>query len=303
MQHWLHFCRTGFRGRRYNPLVASVAKWRLFAGWLFARSVDKDLNVWRSAINRYLEDHGARRQLLGTSVNAVIKTYKSLQLMRKLARGEEPDLHRVPCPEIAIRRLVRLGATAGRRDLVWICALLVMLLCWFRASTVAGFRPGDVRFDADGDLLITVRQVKGRPEMKVRPGLLHIPRAARGHPRAEIFRVLHRVLDRDPDALCLVGRTVSARKQGGAAAANRLTKEFRRLVPPETLNLPAGAVVASHSFRELGATMAIKARYSPALSADHGLWRRIATMHERYFFAEFPYSRWLAAVFDFLATR
>ena len=86
-------------------------------------------NVWRSAINRYLEDHGTRRQLLGTSVNAVIKTYKSLQLMRKLARGEEPDLHRVPCPEIAIRRLVRLGATAGRRDLVWICALLVMLLC------------------------------------------------------------------------------------------------------------------------------------------------------------------------------
>ena len=53
------------------------------------------LNVWRSAINRYLEDHGTRRQLLGTSVNAVIKTYKSLQLMRKLARGEEPDLHRV----------------------------------------------------------------------------------------------------------------------------------------------------------------------------------------------------------------
>ena len=69
------------------------------------------------------------------------------------------------------------------------------------------------------------------------------------------------------------------------------------------LNLPVGAIVASHSFRELGATMAIKARYSPALSADHGLWRRIATMHERYFFAEFPYSRWLAAMFDFLATR
>jgi hypothetical protein len=301
---WLNFNRTGYRGRPYDPLRASVAKFRLFAGWLFARSVDKDLNAWRSAINRFLEDHGAARQLLGHSVSTVIRKYKQLQIMRKLARGEEPELHRVPCPEIAIRRLVDIGRSCGRRDLVWVCALLLMLLCWFRAATVAGLQPGDVRFDADGNLNVSARSVKGRPEFKQRPALIQIRRATeKGHPRRSIFKVLHRLLDREPDALCVVGESVSASARGGATAANKLTTEFRRLVPPETLNLPAGAIVASHSFRELGATMSIKARYSPSLSADHGLWKRIATMHEHYYFAEFPWSAWLAAVFDFLQTR
>jgi hypothetical protein len=46
--------------------------------------------------------------------------------------------------------------------------------------------------------------------------------------------------------------------------------------------------------------MSIKAWYSPSLLADHGLWKRIATMHEHYYFAEFLWSAWLAVVFDFL---
>ena len=83
----------------------------------------------------------------------------------------------------------------------------------------------------------------------------------------------------------------------------RLTKEFRRLVPPETLNLPDGAIVASHSFREMGATTAVKARYSAPLACAHGLWKRLATMNDHYVFLEFPYSRWLARVLDFLSTR
>ena len=100
-----------------------------------------------------------------------------------------------------------------------------------------------------------------------------------------------------------MGRLVSARAQGGAAAANRLTAEFRRLVPPETLNLPAGAVVGSHSFREMGATTSIKARYSEALICDQGLWQRFATVIEHYYFKQFPFSQWAAQVFDFLAMR
>eukprot|EP01050_Picozoa_sp_SAG11_P016018 SAG11_NODE_2135_length_3772_cov_6.006534_4_plen_71_part_00 len=69
-----------------------------------------------------------------------------------------------------------------------------------------------------------------------------------------------------------------------------MTAEFRRLVPPATLNLPPGTIVASHSFREMGATTAIKARYSGALGCAHGLWKRLATMHDRYYFEAFPFS-------------
>ena len=49
---WLEFNAIGHRGRPTNPLVGSASKWRLFAGWLYARSVDKDLNGFRSAVNR-----------------------------------------------------------------------------------------------------------------------------------------------------------------------------------------------------------------------------------------------------------
>ena len=146
----------------------------------------------------------------------MIRKYKHLQVMRKLARGEEPERHHVPCLEIAIRRLVDIERSCGRRDLVWVCALLLMLLCWFRVATVVGLQPGGVRFDADGDLNVSARSVKGRPEFKQRPALIQIKRArAKGHPRRLIFKVLHRLLDREPDALCQVGTSVSASTLGG----------------------------------------------------------------------------------------
>jgi hypothetical protein len=297
---WVRFNQEGFRGRSYNPLVASVAKWRLFAGWLFARSRDKDLNVARSAINRFLEDGGVRRQLLGTSVNAVIKRYRELQYLR--GGAAERELNRVPCPEIALRRLVQIGQVAAGRDLFWVCVILVMLLGWFRADTMAGLQPGDVRFAADGSFLVSVRRMKGRPEFRRRPALIQLPPAQSPHPRGVIFAVLRRLLGRHPDALA-EGLGLAFRGQSEAAAAGRITAEFRRLVPAVVLNLPAGAVVSSHSFREMGATTAVKARYSPALACDHGLWRDFSTLQSHYYFQEFPFSAWLAAVFDFLATR
>ena len=68
-----------------------------------------------------------------------------------------------------------LGQTAGAVDLLWICALLLMMLCWFRAATVAGLRAGDVQFVANGSLLVTVWEVKGRPEFRTQLGLVEIP--------------------------------------------------------------------------------------------------------------------------------
>jgi hypothetical protein len=70
-----------------------------------------------------------------------------------------------------------------------------MLLCWFRAATVAGLQPGDVRFDADGDLNVSARSVKGRPEFRQRPAMIQIKRATeKGHSWRLIFEVLHRLL-------------------------------------------------------------------------------------------------------------
>eukprot|EP01052_Picozoa_sp_SAG31_P084169 SAG31_NODE_44440_length_262_cov_28.036810_1_plen_54_part_10 len=54
-------------------------------------------------------------------------------------------MNRVPCPEIAVRRLLRLGeSTDSVETLRWVAVLIVMLLGWFRADTMAGLRQGDV---------------------------------------------------------------------------------------------------------------------------------------------------------------
>eukprot|EP01052_Picozoa_sp_SAG31_P015392 SAG31_NODE_988_length_10542_cov_52.848319_2_plen_409_part_00 len=94
-----------------------------------------------------------------------------------------------------------------------------------------------------------------------------------------------------------------------AESTVRLSRHRRRLSSglgstrkaPATLQLPEGAVVSSHSFREMGASVAMAAGYSENRSRRHGLWRRLNTMLEHYVFDWFPFSRFLARVFDFLA--
>eukprot|EP01052_Picozoa_sp_SAG31_P047537 SAG31_NODE_9558_length_1258_cov_25.253667_1_plen_157_part_10 len=128
-----------------QPLYADVHKFRLFAGWLMQQSRDKDLNKVRSALNRYFEDNRQPRHLLGPSVSRLIKAFRELQLRRDAREGIESGLNRVPCPEIAVRRLLRLGeSTDSVETLRWVAVLIVMLLGWFRADTMAGLRQGDV---------------------------------------------------------------------------------------------------------------------------------------------------------------
>ena len=101
----------------------------------------------------------------------------------------------------------------------------------------------------------------------------------------------------DPGAFDNISRFITASAQKPSVV---LTDHFRRLVPPNTLQLPDGAIVASHSFREMGASVAMAAGYSENKSRQHGLWKRLATMLEHYVDDSFPYSRLLARVFDFL---
>ena len=86
-------------------------------------------------------------------------------------------------------------------------------------------------------------------------------------------------------------------------ASARLTAEFRRLVPADVLGLPEGAVVASQSFREMGASAAVVARYNLDVARRHGLWVRLNTMLEHYVFDWFPASGFLERLFDWMAGR
>eukprot|EP01050_Picozoa_sp_SAG11_P026244 SAG11_NODE_6214_length_1362_cov_3.761679_2_plen_99_part_00 len=71
----------------YDELVATADKFDLFAGWLLGdpergvrgHTTDKDLNGFRSAINRFLADKGQGRPLRDNpEISRTIKLYRSI---------------------------------------------------------------------------------------------------------------------------------------------------------------------------------------------------------------------------------
>ena len=69
------------------------------------------------------------------------------------------------------------------------------------------------------------------------------------------------------------------------------------------MQLPEGAIIASHSWREMAAVASARAGHCLYRMANRGLWRRIETMLQSYIrpFEHFPYSRMLAELYDDLS--
>jgi hypothetical protein len=309
---WLEWNDLGHLGQPYDPMLATPDKFELFAGWLlgadgeWGRSRNKDLNMIRSALNRFFDDNQRGRPLKGTDVATMVTNYRGLMVAKKKAAGIDADLHRVPCPEAALLTLIALGQSAVGENLNWIANLLLQLIGWFRADTMAGLRAGDVTIDNFGHLNVLIRHMKFRPAYRTQPGLMTIPPGPADQPlhaRNVVFAILRRAMDADPSVFSMIGRRVSPSETNGAAAAQLVTDKLRELVDIESLNLPVGATVSSHSFREMGATAAAKAGYDSIRMAAHGHWREIATMYNSYikpFLDAFPFSLVLAELNDFL---
>jgi hypothetical protein len=315
VRFWLRFNECGDGEFPYDPLAVTFDKFDLFAGWLLGdaergvpgESQDKDLNGFRSALNRFFEEEGRGRPLLGVEVDRTIKDYYSLQILSKQLRGEDAGLERVPCPEGLFVYLLRVGRnTTDYVDLRWIGCFFLQLLGWLRGSSVGGMQAGDVRFDLLGNLLLSIRKMKMRPHFETLPGLIVIPPAPSGHVRDQVFRVLRRALAADSHFYLVVGRAeLSGPRLPAAAdrAAIVLTRELRRIARPYILTLPAGQMVASHSWREMAAVACWRARYDSTRMATHGFWNKVDTMWSAYikpFIAVFPHSPLLADLFDHL---
>ena len=305
LQKWMKFNEEGYMGQPYDPMVFTIAKWWLFAGWMMnpAENNDKDLNVVRSAINRYMEDNGRERPVLGFSVAQVIKVFKMKMEDAKRERGEEVGLNRVPCPEAALLRVFELGEVVEGLQLRQVACQLLQLLGWFRAATVAGMQAGDVWFDANGNLNIWARHVKMRPELKEQPALLTIPPGTGyRHVRCRAFWILQRAFDRVPGWPTYLSSQVPPGRDDGAAAARIMTADLRELVS-SVLQLPDGASVSSHSWREMAAVSGARAGHCMYRMSNRGLWRRIETMLQSYIrpFEHFPYSAVLAELYDDLS--
>jgi hypothetical protein len=314
---WIRFNAEGDGLRPYDVLEATADKFDLFAGWLLGDadlgipggSTDKDLNGFRSAINRFLADRGQGRPLRDDpEITRTIKVYRALMIQSHQARGVDTDLHRVPCPEPVFLFLVELGESrlASNETLFWVGVFILQLFGWLRGDSVHGFQPGDVVLSPAGWLLLSIRRMKGRPEFVQQPGLVSIPPAPAGHPRARLVAIIRRCFDLDPTWYCVLARAdlsdISV-KPGESAAAMFLTRRLRALTAPMAAHLPRGAVVGSHSWREMAAVACYQAKFDTLRMACHGFWRDPATMWSSYirpYKDSFPFCRFLAGVMDFL---
>jgi hypothetical protein len=90
---------------------------------------------------------------------------------------------------------------------------------------------------------------------------------------------------------------------GSDRVAAAITQELRRIGKHYIASLPPGQIIACHSWREMGAVSCFLAKYDSNRMAAHGFWESVGTMYSKYikpYKSVFPYSRWLAALFDFL---
>ena len=142
--------------------------------------------------------------------------------------------------------------------------------------------------------------------------IIVIPPAAGRHLRARVFAVLRRALAVDPDFYLVTGRTPvdapawparGAVPAGADQAVVVLTQQLRRIAAGYIASLPAGLLVSSHSWREMGAVACWHACYDSTHMAAHGFWNKVDTMWSSYikpFVAVFPYSLVLTELFDWL---
>lgn len=309
LNKWFRFCEVGHLGRPYDPLVFNLAKWWLFAGFMLNPEVnrDKDLNVVRSAMNRYFEDNGRGRPALGLTVRTVISKFKDAMEDKLRAAGVPVGLNRQPCPEQAFVELLQLGEVVFGRLLRQVACQLLQLLCWFRSNSMAGMQSSDVFFTDDGWLNVMVRFVKMQPERRLDPAHLRIAPGCgrvkgRQHVRDRLLSVLRRATALEPGWQCYVARAVKAQTYGGSAAASLMTQDLRDLVGSR-VSVPPGVTMSSHSWREMGAVSSSRAGWCLFKMMRRGLWKRVETMIASYIdpFPYFPFSPVLAELYDDLA--
>jgi len=299
---WQDFCRHGDgRGRVYLEFEWSLSKWYLFLGYLKQYTEDRDLNVIRSALNRHLSDkRQGWRPIVGVDVSRTIQVWGAHMDAKKRARGEEPRLNRVPCAEAAVVKLVVEGEVASGIDLGWRALMILMLLCWLRADSVAGLQKGDCVLTADLAVTVAVRHMKMRPEFRTNPGIIEIaaPATDPRHWRRRAVNVLRRASSRYPGWVTLLSDRVTPSNKGGSAAAGIMTAELRRLCAG--VLIPAGCVTSSHSWREMGAVNSYFGDHNLLKMCARGFWRKPDTMWQSYIepFLWFPRSAILIQLYD-----
>ena len=257
---FIEYCDSA-RPTPYNPWNVEAAPdlFMLFAGHMYVRGKNGTIGQYATAFNFHIYHNEKLPQVWkGGVIKQVITAFEAARLAKAGRERRQVAGLRVALPVpglikslLLLERLLDTGSFGlAMKAATWI----IMLLFLFRADTTGGFRNGDVYFNEEGSLMVTVRQVKcGRAH--ITPFTKSIPPPPRGNETAlKTFELLRRITDisRDenrPEELTAVFMEIHVKKQ----AAREMTKFVQKFLPKREIGVADESYIASHSARITGA--------------------------------------------------
>ena len=256
--HLVRFC--DHESRKYNPWLPECAPelFLLFASYLYLKDDNLTIDSFATAFNYAYRNQKLPEVWKGGLITQTINAFNAANTARAGRGGRKIARLRVSLPTPGlIRTLINFERFLNEKK--WhLCMLnamwISMLLCLLRADTTGGFLPGDIYFNAEGFMMITVRQVKCG-SAHIQPFTKSIPPPPAGNSIAlKTFELMKRAVDLSADPNCpaeLSAAFTDSDKKGKAARV--ITEFVQSTLPAREIGIADGSFCASHSARITGA--------------------------------------------------
>eukprot|EP01050_Picozoa_sp_SAG11_P030308 SAG11_NODE_8911_length_963_cov_3.038194_1_plen_277_part_01 len=184
----------------------------------------------------------------------------------------------------------------AHRKVSWMAVFLVMLMYWFRADTIAGYRPGDITFNDVGAMNFVVRRLK-RGKAHVQPFSKCIPCPTTGRSKRIFLVIQHAIGLRAGDGEFWFSDYIWG--NAPTTVSDRITQAMAAYLDAKQLFMPEGSFISSHSWRKTGASAYAASQGDWHLLMRWGMWKAIASA-EAYINRDFQHDPIVSEIFSWL---
>jgi hypothetical protein len=273
--------------------VFSVERAFLFAAFMITRisrtgKPVQSIRTYFSALNYFYTQKKLGAPWQHGPLSDINNMFEKASKVWRIERGIKVGNLRTEFPGAGVKGVIAAAAEAKRQSILhrndnehpshrrvcWFTVFLVQLLFWFRADTIAGYQPGDIRFNAAGDMSFLVRRLK-RGSAHIQPFSKGIPA-----PTTEILAVIFAVIRHAISIETATGTYCFGPWLWGDQPGNvsdKITCAMDELLDYDDLFIPEGSFVSSHSWRKTGASAFAACRGDWLLLMRWGMWKAIAS--------------------------
>ena len=287
----------------------------LFAAFMLTRIARtgrpiQSIRTYFSAMNYCFKIRSLGEPWMGGTITDLNRMYELASKQWRIDRGISAGNLRTEIPGTGLRVLFY-DATAAMQESItnlsdkshgshtvvcWFAVFLVQLLFWFRADTIAGYRPGDIRFNQSGAMDFTVRRLK-RGTAHAQPFSKSVP-APQNPILAAVFAVIrHAVTLTDDEGSFVFSNELWGDKP--KQVSDQITKAMDSLLRYDQLFISQGSFVSSHSWRRTGASGFAAAKGDWHVLTRWGMWKVHASA-EAYVNSEFQPDSIFVQLYEFL---